>query len=277
MPSHRQEHRDLVGTLQAQAMDGDVGFPGLRIGGVDEADRDVGTGIFRRIGRRRHQPTDVEAGLARQVHDLLAGGFGLVDRDRLDGIGRAFTEKEAEPIAGGAEQHGDARAAGEYAGDDAGAGHLLDVSEQHGRTGLGRPHHGAAGADIAVHAGQLTERIDRLIVDEKLTRDALQELQGGPQVCHGLAGGARFPDIRHYVHDGTIPHSRVIERSRCPFNDHFSSNPYSGKPVKTNPGAGNKLPPDIHIRGVTRLPATSAEVVPRQHPAGERADGSWTV
>ena len=58
-------------------MNGDIGLMGFWIGGVAQAHRNIGAGVFFGIRRRRQQLAQIEIGIARQMNHFLANRYAL--------------------------------------------------------------------------------------------------------------------------------------------------------------------------------------------------------
>lgn len=69
--ARRDEHRERILALDAEAMDRHIGGAILRIGAHGKAHRDIGPSILRRVRRRRHELSQVEARLVCTVDLLL--------------------------------------------------------------------------------------------------------------------------------------------------------------------------------------------------------------
>ena len=69
---------------------------GFRIGGVAQAERDVGASVFRRIGGGGNELANVEALFACEVDHLMAWRLIFAHFDGLDGVEHGVVEEEAE-------------------------------------------------------------------------------------------------------------------------------------------------------------------------------------
>lgn len=182
----REEDRHLVGTLHAQAVDGDVDVAGIvGVRAQHQPHAEIGAGVLRRVGRRRQELAQVEAVLVRAMHHLLAGHLAALHVDRrchelaglphlLAQFARRRPEQPAHPLP--ARQQPD---------EDASVRVALDVVEAHRRPEPRRPHDGAPGTHAAVDARELVLGVDLVVGLQILTLEPLQMLErhAGPAVA----------------------------------------------------------------------------------------------
>ena len=177
-----QENGQLVLGLDAHPVDGHIRAARVRMGGITHPQRDVRTGIHRRIGGRGHQLEQVKFRVGGTVHHFLTRGRFVGDNG-LNGVLGTLTEQIAQFLLLHAKQVGYPLAAGQHANGNACVRVSRDIMKHHGwAVHLGRAHHGAARAHIAVHTGKLCLRVYLHICFHQLTRCLAQHVQGGTQV-----------------------------------------------------------------------------------------------
>ena len=86
MTSGREPHRKFVTTLHAQAMDGDIRFMSVGIGGVAQPHSDIRTCVFFGVGWRGQQFAQVKTRIVGEVDHLLAQSPIRAYRHRRNGI-----------------------------------------------------------------------------------------------------------------------------------------------------------------------------------------------
>jgi hypothetical protein len=183
MPSRGEENRELVTSLHAEAMDGDVDVVAvLGIAAEHETHAEVGAGVLWSICRRRQQLTKIEARLVCLMDDLLAQGCLRADgngrrdhQSRLAHLDAKFPHRRPQEMT-------HAFAARQQPDENARARVALDVVERHRRPDAGRPHDRATRANVAVHSGKLGLGINLVVRLGILTWDRLQVLDRGPEV-----------------------------------------------------------------------------------------------
>lgn len=160
-------------------MNGDIGLMGFWIGGVAQAHRNIGAGVFFSIRRRRQQLAQIEIGIARQVDHLLADRCALGHHRRyrilhrilqqMPQFSRFTLEEMADALAGAiqANRHADIFKA-------------FDFVEDHDRAIFaGRTLAGPAGAYVTIDAGEFSMRVDFGIGFNILAGKRFQQFQRG--------------------------------------------------------------------------------------------------
>ena len=102
---------------------------GFRIGSVAQAERDVGAGVFWRVGGGGNELANIEAFFACEVDHLMARRLIFSHFDGFDGVEHGVVEEEAESARICVEHLGHALAIGQKPDGDAGAGMALDGVE----------------------------------------------------------------------------------------------------------------------------------------------------
>ena len=157
----REEDREFVSALYAETVDGYIDILAvIRIAAEYKPHAEEGSGVLRRVGWGRQDGSKIEAGVMGAIDHLLAeSGFPP------HGDGWRYRDKRpphlhAQFPLGRAEQMTDPFAAGKQAHQNAAARIAFDIVEHHRRADARWPHHGAAGANVAVDAGQFCIRLD---------------------------------------------------------------------------------------------------------------------
>ena len=177
-----EEDGQLIPALDAHTVDGHVGQPRVRVGGVAHPQSDVRPRVHWSVGGGRDQLEQVEVRGIRPVDYLLAWG-GAIHYSGLDGVCGAGLHKAAQFLLFAAEQVGHPGPAGQHTDDHRCAGVALHVMEHHsGAIHSGGAHDGAARPHIAVHAGQLGGGIYLHLGLNKLARGLAQYLKGCTQI-----------------------------------------------------------------------------------------------
>ena len=177
-----QKDGKFIFGLDAHPVDGHIRKPGVRVGGIAHAQRDVGAGIHRGIGRSGYQLEQVKIRVGGLVHHFLTGSRS-VRHDRLNGCLCTLAEKVSQFFFSDAKQVCHPLAAGQHADGNAGVRVTLDVVEHHGRAiHFGGAHDRAACPHIAVHTGQLCRRVHLHIRFHQLPRGLAQHFQRRAQV-----------------------------------------------------------------------------------------------
>ena len=146
--------------VSTHPMDGHVGQPGVRVGGVAHPQGDIWSRVHRGVGGGWNQLEQVEVRLLRPVYHLLAGG-GVVHHHGLDRVSSAGLHQVAQLLFFAAKQVSHPLPAGQHTDGHRRAGVTLHVVEHHGgAVHGGGAHDGAARAHLAVHPGQLRRRVN---------------------------------------------------------------------------------------------------------------------
>src|SRR5690606_22768812 len=156
-----------------------------------------------------------------------------IDVDRRHGLLNRGPEQESQLLRLAAKQTPDALARTDQADDDPEIGIALHLVEHHDRAALaGWAEARAAGADVAIDAGQLGFRIDRFVGFDVFALVLLEEFERRAQVVDlGCADGvpvhfmglrdtsSRVCDARSGVVNGMArraPSARLARRNRAP-------------------------------------------------------------
>ena len=186
-----EEDGQLVPRLDAHAVDGHVGKPGIRVGGVAHAQRDVGSGVHGGIGRRGNQFKQVEVRVCGAMHDLLTGR-GSVSQFRHDGVLGAPPDDAGQLLLLAPEQRRHPLPAGHHADDHAGVGMPFHVVEDHrGAVHRRGALHRATRAHVAIYARQLGGGIHLDVRLDQLPRHFPEQIQclaqAGDFLVHGIS------------------------------------------------------------------------------------------
>ncbi len=185
MAAGGKKHRQLIPALHAQAVDGDVGERGVvRIAGQRQAQAEEGAGVDRGVGRRREQGAQIKVRIVGQKDLLLTGGAVGRDHYRRDRCFHRFTHLQRQLRSFAAQQQRCPLAAGVHAHQNARMRIALNIVKHHRRANAGGALHGAAGADMAIDAGQLGVRVHRMIGFEVLIVMLLQQRDGVAQILN---------------------------------------------------------------------------------------------
>ena len=176
-------HRNLVLVLKTQAMNRNVLYAGLRIGGISHAERNVRTSIFLGVLRRREDLADVEVFVSRIFHDFLAWSR-TVDDDRRNRRIHRIAQEETELARFAVKQVTHALTSCKQADGNAHIREVLDVVEQQRRTSLGRTHNRSTSTNMPIHTRDLGISIHLGIGVSHLPINPLQQFNCRPQAIN---------------------------------------------------------------------------------------------
>ena len=169
-----EEHGDFILALQAQAVNGYIGFAGFYIVRIAHAQGDVRAGILRSIGRSRNQLTNIKALILSAIHNLLALGLLSTYNNRVNGIFNGVAQQEAQIFGFRIEQSCYTLAVGQHADNNLGTGMTFNIGKHHGRAGFGRTGYSSASAYMAIYASQLSGRVNLHISANQLSGNFFQ-------------------------------------------------------------------------------------------------------
>ena len=144
-------------------MDGDIVYPGVRMGGVAHSQRDVGPGVIRCIGGGRDQGSEVKIRVICPVDYLLAGGCLRANHGR-DGAADTIAQGMTQLLRPPPQQGGHPAPAGQS------AGMALDLMKEHGRPFPGGPLDRPSSSYVTVDSRQLSTGVYRNICLHQLSR-----------------------------------------------------------------------------------------------------------
>ena len=150
-------------------MDGDIVYPGVRMGGVAHSQRDVGPGVIRCIGGGRDQGSEVKIRVICPVDYLLAGGCLRANHGR-DGAADTIAQGMTQLLRPPPQQGGHPAPAGQDADGDPSAGMALDLMKEHGRPFPGGPLDRPSSSYVTVDSRQLSTGVYRNICLHQLSR-----------------------------------------------------------------------------------------------------------
>jgi len=175
---------NLIGTLQAQAMNGDVRDVRFGVGCVAHTQSDIRTRIFRRIGRCRNKLAYIEAFFSGKVHHFSAYCLFFRHINGRHRVQYCLVEHEAQALRISIKQLRYPIATCEQANSNTCIGMALDVIEHHGGAFLCGTGHRTACADVAIHAAQLRLGVYLDVSFHQLTRDPMQKLKRAAKIVN---------------------------------------------------------------------------------------------